>query len=228
VLLLLRREEKLSIVGRVVLDAPLTHAGIDPALERSKRTSWSAFLRAHWGAIAAIDFFTVEALTLAGLLHYHVLFVIDLASRRVEIAGIVHQPHEAWTLQAARNWTDAIDGFLLGKRYLIMDRDPLFTLAFRTMLADSGVENVRLPSRSPNLNTYAERFVRSVRDECLCKVIRLGEKHLRELLRENGAHYHGERIHQGIASALIDPSNDNSTMTGRVVRHKLLTTLRQG
>jgi transposase InsO family protein len=116
-------------------------------------------LRAHWGAIAAVDFFTVEAITLAGLVRYHVLFVIDLASRRVEISGIVHQPHEAWMLQATRNLTDAIDGFLLGKRYLIMDRDPLFMLAFRTMLADSGVESVRLPSRSPNLNAYAERFV---------------------------------------------------------------------
>jgi transposase InsO family protein len=109
---------------------------------------------------------------------------------------------------------------LLGKRYLIMDRDPLFTRAFRTMLADSGVESVRLPSRSPNLNAYAERFVRSVRGECLSKVIPLGEKHLRELLREYGAHYHRERNHQGIANALIDPSNDNSTMTGRVVRSK--------
>jgi transposase InsO family protein len=80
----------------------------------------------------------------------------------------------------------------------------LFTRAFRTILADSGVDSVRLPSRSPNLNAYAERFVRSVRDDCLSKVIPLGEKHLRELLREYGAHYHGERNHQGIANALID------------------------
>jgi hypothetical protein len=77
-----------------------------------------------------MDFFTVEAVTLAGLVRYHVLFVIDLASRRVELAGIVRQPHEAWMLQVARNLTDAVDGFLVGKRYLIMDRDPLFTHAF--------------------------------------------------------------------------------------------------
>jgi transposase InsO family protein len=88
------------------------------------------------------------------------------------------------------------------------------------MLADTGVESVRLPSRSPNLNAYAERFVRSVRDDCLSKVIPLGEKHLRELLREYGAHYHGERNHQGIANTLIDPSNDTSTLTGRVVRRQ--------
>jgi putative transposase len=120
---------------------------------RSVRTECAA----HWGATAAMDFFTVEAITLAGLVRYHVLFMIDLASRRVEIAGIVHQPHEAWMLQIARNLNDAIDGFLFGKHYLIMDRDPLFTRAFRTMLADSGVDSVRLRSRSPNLNAYAAR-----------------------------------------------------------------------
>jgi transposase InsO family protein len=165
-------------------------------------------------------FFTVEAVTLSGLVRYHVLFVIDLASRRVELAGMVHQPHEAWMLQMGRNLTDAADGFLLGKRYVIVDRDPLFTHDFRAMLADRGVQSVRLPARSPNLNAYAERFVRSVRDDCLSKVIPLGGKHLRELLHEYCAHYHTERNHQGIANALIEPSNDNSTMTGRVVRRK--------
>jgi hypothetical protein len=80
-----------------------------------------------------MDFFTVEAVTWAGLVRFHVLFVIDLATRRVELAGIVHQPHEAWMLQVARNLTDVVDGFLLCKRYLIMDRDPLFTRAFRSM-----------------------------------------------------------------------------------------------
>jgi hypothetical protein len=119
-------------IGRNTIKRILLEAGMDPAPERSKRTSWSAFLRAHWGAIAAIDFVTVEAVTWAGLVRFHVLFVIDLASRRVEFAGIVHQPHEAWMLQIARNLTDAVDGFLLGKQYLIMDRDPLFTRAFRT------------------------------------------------------------------------------------------------
>jgi putative transposase len=184
--------------------------------------SWSTFLRAHWGAIAAMDFFTVEALTLSGLVRYHVLFVIDLKSRRVEIAGIVHQAHGAWMQQIGRNLTDAVDGFLLGHRHLIMDRDPLFTRAFRTMLADSGVKSVRLPARSPNLNAYAERFVRSIKSECLRRVVPLGENHLRELVQGYVAHYHVERNHQGIGNALIDPSNDNSGITGRVVRRKRL------
>jgi putative transposase len=162
-------------IGRNTIKRFLLEAGMDSAPERSERTSWSAFLRAHWGAIAAMDFITVEAVTLVGLVRYHVLFAIDLASRRVEFAGIVHQPHEAWMLHMARNLTDGVDGFWLGKRHLIMDRDPLFTAAFRTTVAAASVKSVRLPARSPNLNAYAERFVRSVRDECLSNVIPLGE-----------------------------------------------------
>jgi putative transposase len=120
----------------------------------------------------------------------------------------------------ARNLTDAVDGFLLGKRYLIMDRDPLFTAAFRRTLAAASAKSVRLPARSPNLNAYAERFVRSVRDECLSKVVPLRETHLRELLREYVAHYHLERNHQGLGNALLEPSDDNPVMAARVVRRK--------
>lgn len=104
-------------IGRNTIKRILLEAGIDPAPERGKRTSWSAFLRAQWGAIAAMDFFTVEAVTWAGLLRFHVLFVIDLATRRVENAGIVEQPHEAYMNQMARNLTDAVDGFLLKHRH---------------------------------------------------------------------------------------------------------------
>jgi len=86
---------------------------------------------ARWGAVAAMDFFTVEVVSLVRLVRYHVLFVIDLASRRVELAWIAHAPHESWMKQTARNLTDRADGFLLGKRYVIMDRDALFTDAFR-------------------------------------------------------------------------------------------------
>jgi putative transposase len=209
-------------IGRNTIKRILFEAGMDPAPERSKRTSWSAFLRAHWGAIAAMDFFTVEAVTLAGLVRFHVLFVIDLASRRVELAGIVHQPHEAWMLQMGPNLTDAVDGFLLSKRYLIMDRDPLFTHAFRTMLAASGVKSVRLPARSPNLNAYAERFVGSVRRECLARVIPLVERHLHQIVQDYVAHYRAERNHQALGNKLIAAQNDNAANGGRVVRRQRL------
>ena len=110
----------------------------------------------------------------------------------------------------ARNWTDSEDGFLLQSRYLIHDRDPLFTKGFREIVGSSGVYPVRLPSRSPNLNAYAERFVRSIKSECLAQVIPIGEAHLRRAVREYVAHYHGERNHQGIGNRLIEASVDDS------------------
>jgi transposase InsO family protein len=169
-----------------------------------------------------MDFFTVEVLTLGGLVRHHVLFVIDLASRRVELCGVTVDPNGAWMQQIGRNLIDAVDGFLLKHRHLVMDRDPVFTRDFRRLLERSGVQSVRLPARSPNLNAFAERFVRSVRDECLSKVIPLGERHLRELLREYLGHYHAERNHQGLSNALIEPANDNQAAIGRVLRRNRL------
>src|SRR5262249_4731280 len=125
---------------------------------RGKRMPWNTFLKAHLGAIAATDFFSVEVLTLAGLVRYHVLFVIDLATRRVQIAGIVRQPDRAWMKQVARNLTDSVDGFLKGKRYLIHDRDPMFAADVRDVFQSAGVRCLKLPAHSPNLNAYAERF----------------------------------------------------------------------
>jgi putative transposase len=108
--------------------AILMAQGIEPAPERSKRTSWKAFLRAHWDAIAACDFFTVDVLTWTGITRFYVMFVIALQTRRVEIAGIIRQPRGAWMLQVARNLLDVDDGFLVGKRFLLLlDRDPLYT-----------------------------------------------------------------------------------------------------
>ena len=128
----------------------LAEHGLEPANERSKRMPWSTFLKAHWGAIAATDFFTVEVLTRHGLVRYFVLFVIDLKTRRVEIAGISHQPYDEWMKQMARNLTDAMDGFLRDTRFPIHDRDPLFSASFRATLGAVGVETVKLPARSPN------------------------------------------------------------------------------
>ncbi|TMA32595.1 MAG: hypothetical protein E6J87_12470 [Deltaproteobacteria bacterium] len=133
------------IVGRNTIKRVLAENGIDPVGQRS--TSWKTFLRAHWGAIASTDFFTIEGITWKGLVRYFVLFVIDLKTRRIEIAGIVSSPDGAWMHQIARNWTDSEDGFLLRSRYLIHDRDPLFTKAFRETLESAGVRSVRLRLR---------------------------------------------------------------------------------
>ncbi len=108
-------------------------------------------------------------------------------------------------LQIARNLTDAIDGFLRSKRYLIHDRDPLYTREFLSIIAASGIEAVKLPPRSPNLNAYAERFVRSIKESCLDQMIFFGEDALRNTIREFVTHYHMERNHQGLENRLIVP-----------------------
>jgi putative transposase len=165
---------------------------------------WSKFIKAHLGVIVGMDFFTVEVLTLFGLVRFHVLFAIDIGSRTVEIAGIGREPWGQWMEQMARNLVDVEDGFLRGKRYLIIDRDPLHTEAFRRILKGTGVKVVRLPARSPNLNAYAERFVLSIKSECLERMVLLGEWHLRWAISEYMKHYHRELNHQGLENMLID------------------------
>ena len=145
-----------------------------PAPERGQRTPWKTFLQAHWGGLAATDLFTVEVLTLEGLQRYLVLFVIELRTRYVHVVGIHPQPDGAWMEQMARNLTDPGEGFLRTSRYRLHDRDPLYTDDFEEILRSSGVSPVRLPARSPNLNAYAERFVRSSKEECLSRGVAAG------------------------------------------------------
>lgn len=192
-------------IGRTTVAAILADHAIGPAPGRRKKTSWKTFLRAHWEILAAMDFFTVEVVTVGGLVRCSVLFVIELSTRKVHIAGISCQPGEAWMRNMARHLTDGFDGFLLGKRYLILDRDPLFTRSFRGILRGSGVKPLRLPARSPNLNAHAERFALSIKSECLDRIVPLGERHLRVVIREYVEHYHRERHHQGLGNSIIIP-----------------------
>jgi transposase InsO family protein len=194
------------LIGRSTIRRILKEEGIEPAPERGNKTQWKTFLKAHWEALAAMDFFTARVLTLGGLVRYHVLFVIELSTRRVEIAGITSQPNAVWMMQVGRNLTDVVDGFLLHKRSLMIDRDPLYTSAFRHLPKDSGVTSVRLPARSPNLNSHAERFVLSIKSECLERMVLLGEKHLRAAIADDVVHYHRERTHQGLDNELIEPA----------------------
>jgi transposase InsO family protein len=203
-------------IGRNTIKRILLGNGLEPAPLRGRTMSWDTFLKAHWGAIAATDFFSVEVLTRVGLVRYFVLFVIDLKTRRVEIAGIAPQPDGEWMKQVARNLTDVDDGFLKRTRYLIHDRDPLFTEGFRKILKPSGVKTVKLPARSPDLNAYAERFVLSVKSECLAKIIPLGERHLRKAVKEYTEHYHLERNHQGLDNELIEKLTGRPNMDAPV------------
>jgi len=203
-------------VGRTTIRDVLKAHGIEPAPERGKRSSWHTFLKAHWESIAATYFFTVEVWTRSGLVTYYVLFVIELATRRVHLAGITPHPDGEWMTQVARNLSDAFDGFLQGKRYLILDRDAKFCPAFRQMIIDSGTELVRLPARSPDLNAYAERWIRGVRERCLDKMIFFGETSLRRTLDSYLIHYHRERNHQGLGNQLIEPDASVGQHTGEI------------
>ncbi len=151
-------------------------------------------------------------LTWRGLVRYVVFFVMTLKTGTVEIAGITSHPHEPWMTQMARNLTDPHDGFLRDVQHIILDRDPLYTAAFRNLLQASGVNLVRLPARSPNLNAFAERFVGSARAECLARMVPLGEAHVRAAVRAFVDHYHEERPHQGLSHALSAPK---TTALGR-------------
>jgi len=209
-------------IGRNTIKRILHRNGLDPASLRGTVMSWETFLKAHWGAIAATDFFSVEVLTRVGLVRYFVLFIIDLKTRKVEIAGISRQPNGEWMKQVARNLTDVDDGFLRQARYLIHDRDPLFTEGVREILMSSGVETLKLPARSPNLNAYAERFVRSIKSECFARIIPLGEHHLRKAVKEYTEHYHLERNHQGLNNELIMKLADRPDMNAVVERRERL------
>jgi putative transposase len=190
-------------VARSTVAKVLKAHGIPPAPDRP--TSWRTFLRAHWGEIAGADFFTSEVWTPRGLITYYTLFVLDLRSRRVHVVGSTPTPDGRFMAQAARRLTDAVDGFLVGHRVLICDRDSKWTDGFRRIVQGAGVRIALTPVQAPNANAYAERFVRSIREECLDRLIFFGERRLLRALGEFVAHYHRERNHQGLGNELITP-----------------------
>jgi hypothetical protein len=194
----------------------LRRHALPPAPERKRTTTWPAFIRTHLALLVGTDFFTAEVLTLRGLLTYYVLFFIHLESRRVDIAGISVHPDERWMQQIARNVTMEGCGALRDCRYLLHDRDTKFTQSFRAIIASGQVEPLALPARSPNLNAYSERWVRSVKEECLSKIILFGERSLRRALSEYVEHYHAERNHQGKGNVLLFPRSANTRRDGHV------------
>jgi putative transposase len=193
-------------VGRGTIANVLKRNGIESSPERSRRTPWSTFLKAHWKVLAASDFLTAEVWTAKGLVTHYLLFVISLTDRVVNIAGITTRPDESWMLQIGRNVTDSQAGALQGKRYLIIDRDTKYSDQFRRLIGNSGTQVIRLPPMSPNLNAYAERFVRSIKEECLDRMIFVGQGSLRRAVAEYVSHYHAERNHQGLENQLIVPT----------------------
>jgi putative transposase len=184
----------------------LRRFGIPPASKRRHQTSWADFIRSHMAVLAGIDFFTVEVLTWRGLATYYVLFFLHLETRRVTLAGITRHPTEDWMVQMARRAVDPIDGTLLPIRLVLHGRDSKFCALFRETLLSAGVRPLTLPARSPNLNAFAERWVRSIKTECLSKLILFGEASLRRAVTQFIEHYHLERPHQGKGNQLLFPA----------------------
>ncbi len=192
-------------ICHTTIDNVLRRNGFTPGPDRARETNWSEFLRTHWESLAAVDFFCTEIYTLSGLNRYMVLVTIDYATRRVNVAGIIQQAHGEWMLQKARNLADQFSGFLKDKKYLIHDRDSLFTEEFREILKASGIKPIRTLPMAPHLNCIVERFVRSIKSECLDRMLIFGERHLEYVVKEYMEHYHTERAHQGIGNEIIEP-----------------------
>jgi putative transposase len=205
-------------VGRSTIRRVLKAAGMPPVPQRP--TSWQTFLSAHWGAIAGADFFTTEVWTWRGLVTYYTVFVIDLASRRVQILGSTPHPDVSFTRQVVR-WLTIADEGLGPEDVLICDRDRKWSAEIRRVLQDAGIRVVITPERAPNANAYAERFVRSIKEECLDRMIPLGERHFRGAVAEFVEHYHRERNHQGLDNRLI-AGTPPADMMGRVRRRPRL------
>jgi len=186
----------------------LKRNGIPPAPERDQDTTWATFIKQHQNVIAACDFFTTEVITPVGLITYYVLFFIHLGSRKVHIAGVTPHPNEEWMKQMARNLTMADWGFLSDCKYLIHDRDTKFCKSFCGIIKSGGVEPLKLPTRSPNLNAFAERWVLSIKSECISGLIFFGEESLQKALEEYLIHYHQERNHQGKDNRLLFPAQN--------------------
>jgi putative transposase len=201
----------------------LKRHAIPPAPERKNTTTWKTFSRTHMDVLVATDFFTTKVWTWSGLVTYYVLFFLRLRTREVHIAGLTPHPDQHWIAQIARNITMADWGFLQPGQYLIHDRDGKFCPAFQHLIDATGVQRVPLPPRSPNLNAYAERWVRSVKEEALSRLILFGAGALRHALTEYVTHFHQERPHQGQGNVVLLPAADlRQRYTGPIRCHKRL------
>ena len=194
-------------ISKSIVKNILIENGYDHEPDLTVRSTWHEFIKSHWDVLSACDFFTIELLVGRKLVRCTVFFVIELSTQKVFYAPIKLQPDGAYMKQVARILTDSEDGFLQGKRNLIYDRDPLYrTDGFHEILKSIGVKPVRLPARSPDLNCYAERYVKSVKSECLDHLILSSVDQLEYVLQQYSEYYHHEQIHQSL-DRIIEPKH---------------------
>jgi putative transposase len=209
-----------SRIGASTVWAILHRAGVDPAPTRSA-ISWRQFLRAQAKGVLAVDFFTVDTVLLQRL---YVLFVIEVASRRVHVLGVTPHPVGAWVTQEARNLLMVLEDCVGCFRFLLCDRDAKFTAGFDAVFAAEGIRVLRTPVRAPRANAYAERWVGTVRREVLDRMLIVGCRQLRWVLAEYVDHYNGHRPHRALGQAPpLEPSVPVVLAPpGRVVRRDRL------
>ena len=189
------------VISATAIRSLLIRHGFAP-VPRREGPSWKEFLACQTSGILACDFFTVETVWLRTL---YVLFFIELSSRKVQLAGVSAHPHSAWVTQQARNVCFELDARAAPVRFLLRDRDAKFSGPFDEVFRSDGVRVIRTPIRSPKANAFAERFVKTVRHECLDHLLIFGERHLRWALREYLRHYNEERPHRGLFLETPEP-----------------------
>ena len=196
--------------------------GFNPSGERGQGgMTWAEFIKIHKDEIWATDFFTTEVWTPLGLVTFYVLFFIQIKTRKIVLGGITAHPDSEWMAQVARNLT-GWDGELENAKYLIHDRDTKYTMQFDELIKSSGIKPIKLPVRSPNLNAYAERWVKSVKNEIIDRQVLFGKKSLQHVLREYLAHYHKERNHQGLNNTIPFPSETVGIVSGKISKKERL------